>query len=485
MSKKKTPAPPPSGNDGSPPPDPTPRRARDLLPADGPNPVDAERVMAADASLEPEVETRKIGIRRVSCLDFGNKMYDRANRRPAGNSRLFWSRIEADDPFKKAPARPTDAPLEIYAAQRIERTDGSLPKPQPDVARASPPPARSADAAAKPMAPRLERDERAAAERAAKVGRPVEPAEDRAPPPRPRPTEEVRKPRPTPPSEKRVAPEPTHTPEPRPAPRPPPPRAAPEPDPDDDDVIDAPPARPAADQVVPAPPHRLPPKPGGNPKAGTGRVQQSTRQRMPSRAPDGGPAPEAPVPTPVAAGSGKSAAEIRAEKLRAREAGGQDPPPAKKFNLDAYRNYVQLAEIQEAAHLRGEEIPTAFADKADDAPRPKPKAVVSKHNPAGEPVEAPEPPRPAPKPAAPAAKAATPAPKAPAPPAARTAPAAPPVDRTPPKPKPKEEPKAAPKAPAGKPADLDDLFGGANEGRVRIGKRAVPKEPKDPGTEGS
>lgn len=212
MSKKRD-------NDDSP-------RAADLLPPDGPAPVDARSVRPAHASMEPEVETRKVGIRRVSCLDFGNRFYDRANRRPAGNTRRFWRNIEADDPFLKAPARPTDAPLEIYAAQRIERTDGSLPKPQPDVAKAY-------------------QDTRKSS-----------PSEAPA-----RPRKEVKR---TP--KRDTGPEQRHTPEPRPAPTPQPkqvrrPRRDPEPV-----------------EEAPKPIDRRPPMPKRQTKSRTGR------QRMPSRA---------------------------------------------------------------------------------------------------------------------------------------------------------------------------------------------------------
>lgn len=410
MSKKKTPAPGATEK--------TPAKARDLLPPDAPAPPDATRLMAADASLEPEVETRKIGIRRVAGLDFANRFYDRANWRPAGNSRTFWTKIEADDPFKKAPARPTDAPLEIYAAQRIERTQGSLPKPQPDVARANPPPSRE-EVAAKP---------RAAAPRA-----------------------EARRPR--------ESVEPVHTPEPRPAPAPRPTRPAP---PTPPPVVEAPPPtppRPEPDQVVPAPPHRLPPRPT-NPKAGP----NAGRQRMPSRLP-GGFTPAVPTTPPPEPTDRPSAAEIREQKLRARETGKNEPEVVKKKSLDDYKNFVQLMEIQQAAHERGEEIPTAFADVADDAPRPKPKAIVQRAKGSEENAPAPAP---RPKPA----EARAEPPRAPRP-AAKPTPE--PIDRTPPKPASKAEPAPATRpAPAGS-TNLDDLFGAANEGRVRIGKRAAPK----------
>ncbi|MEZ4317452.1 MAG: hypothetical protein R3F61_08105 [Myxococcota bacterium] len=370
-------------------------KAADLLPPDGPAPVDPKTVVRADDALEPEVEDRKIGIRRVSSLEFGNKLWQRANRRAAGNSRSFWRNIEADDPFLQAPARPTDAPLEIYPAQRIERTSGSQPKPQPDVARAYPPPSR----------------------------------QDDVQPNRPTPRKEA-------PRTKAPAPEARHTPEPRPAP-PPPPRRAPEPEPVPERVPE-----PVSQSPSEPPGRRLPPKPQGG-ASGGGRIRTG-RQRMPSAASgeeDGRP---------------MSAAEIRAEKQRLRDiAMDKEKPFQSGHTLDKYRDFVQLMEIQQAAHERGEEIPTAFADQVDEpVRRPKPQAEAKR------PKAEPEPePAPAPR----------------APPVAKEPPPAPPIDRSPPKPKPPEKPEP-PKAPAGKPANLDDLFGGGQqEGRVRIGKRATPK----------
>jgi len=363
-----------------------PPKAKDLLPPDGPAPVDPKTVIRASDPLEPEVEDRKIGIRRVSSLAFGNKLFSRANRRSAGNSRSFWRNIEADDPFLAAPARPTDMPIEIYPAQRIERTSGSRPKPQPDVARAYPPPARS-----------------------------EEPQGNR-----PKPMRE--KPRP-----KKPAPEARHTPEPRPA-APPPPRHTPEPEPVPE---------PVAAPVSPPPQgRRLPPKPPNTQKGG-GRIRTGGgRKRMPSA----GPAPQ----------QRRSAAEIRAEKQRQRdEAMDKDKPVKSSHTLDAYRDFVQMMEIQEAAYNAGEDVPTAFADQADEPVRkPKPNAEVKRPKPKAEAAPKPTPPK---------------------------------VDRTPPKPKAaaKPTPPVNRSPSGGNSGGMDDLFGGAQEGRVRIGKRAKPKGPSE------
>ena len=205
------------------------KKARDLLPPDAPAPRRAEDVRPSDDPLETEVEDRKIGIRRVTALDFADRLTARNRWRPAGNSRRFWRQIEADDPFKTKPARPTDAPLDVYPAQRIDRVEGSMPKPQPDIARAIGP-GRSQDEAPPPVRPLREQ-------------------------PRSQPT----------------APAPVHTPEPRTAVAPTSVRL-PEPEPE--------PERPT--QPVPVP-RRLPPKPP--PDAGSTRTG---RQRMPSRGGDGG-----------------------------------------------------------------------------------------------------------------------------------------------------------------------------------------------------
>ncbi|MCB9677232.1 MAG: hypothetical protein H6737_19090 [Alphaproteobacteria bacterium] len=378
--------------------DDTPPKAADLLPPDGPAPVDPKSVVRADDPLEPDVETRKIGIRRVSSLEFGNRMYARLNRRSAGNSRDFWRNMEADDPFLRAPARPTDAPLEIYPAQRLERTSGSQPKPQPDVAREYPPPSRQEEA----------------------VG-------NRPPQPR----REAQRPKRTPPEE-------THTPEPRPAPRPPPRAREPEPEPEV-----APEPVPVAPVAEPPQGRRLPPKPPGGGETGTGRIRTGGgRQRMPSRA--------------GAEQQQKSAAEIRAEKQRARDIAMEKEPAIKNTrSLDAYRDFVQMMEIQREAFERGEDVPTAFADEADEpVRRPKPLAEAKRERepePVREPVREPEP-----EPPPPAVDRRPPMPKKEAPPA--------PINRSP--------------SGAGAGGGLDDLFGGGQqEGRVRIGKRAKPKEP--------
>lgn len=299
------------------------RRASELLPPDGRAPVDPRDVVPAHASLSGEVETRKIGIRRVSGLSFGARIVERARWRPAGNSRAFWRNIEEDDPFLRTPARPTDAVLEIYPSQRLPRVEGSLPKPQPEVA--------------KQYTPR--------------------PAEE-APPSRPR-REVKRESKP-----KRPAPEARHTPEPRPAPRPQSKQemrreVEPEPTP----------------APTPEPPRRLPPKPQN-----TASRSRTGRQRMPSRAKEaqGGRRKSAKEirEEKLAARSGKkekvtSIDEYRdfmqkMDFLREKYEAGEELPEVMDETADkGVRRPKPRAEVK-----RGEEVPEAPAP----APAPEPEA---------------------------------------------------------------------------------------------------------------
>lgn len=379
------------------------KKARDLLPPDGPAPVRAEDVRPSDDDLEYEVETRKIGIRRVSSLDFADKLTARTRWRPAGNSRRFWRQIEADDPFKKRPARPTDAPLEMYPAQRIERVEGSMPKPQPEVARSTNlPPRREAE------------------------------------PPRPQPRrEQPRREQPRP--ERAEAPAPVHTPDPRPA-APPPSRQPEEP------VAPPAPAEPTQQN------RRLPPKPPNDRRSRTGR------QRMPSRAQQ---------QQAVYGSGGKTAAEIRAAKQRAREAGSseEEEHPIKKRSLDAIRETMKnLMYHQQQLEAGVENLPEVpHIDELDGGGGRRVK---------GEKKRAPRKPR-----------AAAPAPSRPAPPPEPAPPPAPvrppPVDRTPPRPA-AAEPEGPDRSPSaargGNNAGLDDLFGGGGD-RPRIGRRTKKSEP--------
>lgn len=294
-----------------------PTKAVDLLPPDGPAPTDPAQIMKSDASLMGEVETRKIGIRRVSGITFGNRFLGRARWRPAGNSRSFWRNIEADDPFLAQPTLTTDAVLEIYPTQRLARMEGSLPKPQPDVAKAYTPRPEASD----------------------------------APPPAGQ--EVKRKPR-----AKSDAPEQRHTPEPRPA-------RAPKTATDrrekdvtarrDKPVRLVPDAEP---EVAPPVERRLPPKPQNTQRTRTGR------QRMPSRAKAAPPPKAEPVQQ-------KTAKEIREEKKRARSG-----PVEKSKSLDQYRDFMQSMNFMRDKFEAGEEIPEIIDETADKAVRrPKPKGA--------------------------------------------------------------------------------------------------------------
>jgi outer membrane biosynthesis protein TonB len=83
------------------------------------------------------------------------------------------------------------------------------------------------------------------------------------------------------------------------------------------------------------------------------------------------------------------------------------------------------------------------------------------------------PPKPKARPASPPPPKPTPKPKAQAAPKPAPKPEPKPESKPESKPKPKAAPNRAPPTPGG--GSLDDLFGGAGEGRLRIGKRTKPK----------
>jgi len=136
-------------------------------------------------------------------------------------------------------------------------------------------------------------------------------------------------------------------------------------------------------------------------------------------------------------GAPRTAAEVRSEKMQAREATKPDAPP-KMRGLDEVLAALGELKIAEEMHAQGLLDPQT---STETAARPKPRAVAQ---PTASPQE-------------------------------ET------VDRTPPAPaKQAQSDDAAVKPPAGKPAGLDDLFGGGpQEGRVRIGKRTRPKKDTD------
>jgi len=85
-------------------------KATDLLPPDQP---------------EPEEPARKLAERRVAGWSTSDRLLSRRARRPVGNSRGFWSRIEDDDPFaKKRVKRPEHInDHDVYATGRLVRVD--------------------------------------------------------------------------------------------------------------------------------------------------------------------------------------------------------------------------------------------------------------------------------------------------------------------------------------------------------------------------
>ena len=92
--------------------------------------------------------SRPIAARRVAGWSTSDRLLSRTIRRPAGNSRGFWSRIEDDDPFaRRRPRRPEHiGHHEVYASDRLVRVeDGrAVParpsNPTPQAQRPAPPP---------------------------------------------------------------------------------------------------------------------------------------------------------------------------------------------------------------------------------------------------------------------------------------------------------------------------------------------------------
>lgn len=326
-------------------------RGRDLLPPDPP---------------VQEPELRRIGERRVVGWRTTQRLWTRRTRRPAGNSRRFWARMEEDDPFlpRVGGARGPDILHDRFApAERLSRLPQSAPqrpasKPKPRAREVS---ASGAHA--------------------------------------------------------------VHTPEPRPVPPPTPaarpPVSAPPPS--------APPA--AAARPAPAPPPAAPPAPprqeGTGSRTGRVRIQRATR-----------------VPPPQVEAA-PSPAQIRAAKKQQRGFGTQPPPPPRLRSLDEVLGLLGELQVAEQLYEAGikdpdEDAGSAMAPPVDHTP-PRPATAP--------PVDR-RPPRVA---------------------------TATPVDRTPPRPATarQAEPTPAPEPQGG----LDDLFGGASNDRVRIGRRTRSSGP--------
>jgi hypothetical protein len=226
----------------------------------------------------------------------------------------------------------------------------------------------------------------------------------------------------------RPAREPSHLPETRTAPPPkvqaPAPKPAPKPAPAPRPVAREPEAPPAVD--------RRPPRIVNQPPA----------------------APAAPTPPPatvqrrLVSKDGRSATEVRAEAERARAAVAGPKPPPPRRGIDDVLSILGQLRLSEQAFREGRvDEATELApvmEKPKSAPRPVPKAVAPAPRPPPPPPEdewepePPPPPRPAPK----------------------SAPA--PLNRS---------PKAAAQGSSG--GTLDDVFGGPQEGRVKVGRRTV------------
>jgi len=101
-------------------------RATDLLPPDEP-------------PAEPQV--KRIAERRVAGWMTVNRLMARNERRPAGNSRRFWKKIEDDDPFVPLPStkRMAQSTHELYPSERLPRVEAARPKSKPKPAQQSRP----------------------------------------------------------------------------------------------------------------------------------------------------------------------------------------------------------------------------------------------------------------------------------------------------------------------------------------------------------
>lgn len=397
--------------------------------------------------------------------------------RPAGNSARFWKKIEADDPFK--PKRAKHSPHRpVYASGRFVRLgEVSPPKPKPQAA---------------PKARRLAK---------------LQPEEDTKGP------SQVHTP------DRKIAPSPL----PRPAPAP---------------VPEAPAiaAKPASTEPIDRTPPRIIPTPS---KKVSGRIRTSGRKRQSSKLVQGG-APPTGHP-PEGAAPEQASSEPTPDISPKRNLGKRDsapPPPAR--NIDSVLGALGALKAAQEQHHHDKDLkaqgllpdsqpqyspppaesnpqrapppkdpskipPTArkrtFGTESTPAPEARDidsvlgvlgalKAAQNQHAqqkimkdqglPSDKEVFGDDGWQPPPKPkrmagSAPS-EAAPPKPKpvqAAPPPKSKPTPAAPPP-ATPPK---TASPNRAPMRPGG--GSLDDLFGGGNEGRLRIGKRTKPKPTGD------
>ncbi len=369
-------------------------------------------------------------------------------RRPVGNSRRLWERVDGEDPWDLPKRKVPPKQRGVYAAGRFVRIDQATPEGRKK--------------AAEDHVPDWARAAQKAREAARSTPQPTE-----APAPTPAPAPQRRAPQASQPS-----PKPADGPAPTPVPRPA--KSArrrasvsksgrvrtsqggafglPEQDPEPA------PKRPIPPEERRYAAGRTPPKPRAAPK------DLPIEMRRPPRVDPHAKKDEAPI-----------------DPRQRRYAAGRAPPPprqkAKDVPIEARRVPRIDPETGEDLNRPDPAKRRYAAGRAPPPPRQKPKDIPLEHRfpsrmgPDGKPLPAaseavPESP---PEPAA--------APEPPASPASR--PSAP-VDRTPPKPKPPSAPpdRSLPKPGGG--GGLDDLFGvAASEGRVRIGRRKK-KAAEDP-----
>ena len=141
---------------------PTPQTHDDL-------PAEAKAHDLLGPDVEPPVApVKRIAERRVVGWELARRLLLRRARRPAGNSRRFWSRVEDDDPFLSPPAGARAAEIggPSPAAERLVRMQGGTavptraPRPSASLKPASPsrpemsPEAPPTTAPSRPRAPR-------------------------------------------------------------------------------------------------------------------------------------------------------------------------------------------------------------------------------------------------------------------------------------------------------------------------------------------
>lgn len=282
---------------------------------------------ASDLLPEPEPAPeppRKLGTRRVAGWATSDRLLARGARRPVGNSRGFWQRIEEDDPFARR--RPKQAKHladhdTIYPTERLARVEGGKVVP------------------ARPRSP--------------------------APPPKPR-GEAKPRPAPKPPPQRADAP-----------PRQPPPRQS-----QPTSAAASPPRRPpmpAAKPAAEAPIDRRPPviTPGGKSKR-TGRVRIGRQNRQ---------SQQAPQKTAAQIRAEKEAARKASEPAEPPKLRNMDGILSALGNLAAAQAIFEENKKRKDAGepLLGEPAVTPDPRPAPPPPRPTPRAATPSATPAAKP----------------------------------------------------------------------------------------------------